>query len=71
MPTLQKHFKTSDAKVGSGFNCLATPFIPKPSTLKTENSQEFNLCIITTNKNLTYKLKAHTFANGSPKDVLE
>eukprot|EP00957_Ditylum_brightwellii_P208804 15358989-Ditylum_brightwellii.AAC.1 len=59
------------AEVGSGFDVLAIPFMPKTSTLKTENSQEFNLCIFATNKNFTYKLKAHTFANGSPKDMLE
>eukprot|EP00957_Ditylum_brightwellii_P205794 15345481-Ditylum_brightwellii.AAC.1 len=60
-----------DAEVGCGFDPLAIPFIFKPSTLKTENPQEFNLCIIATNNNLTYKFKAHTFANGSPEDMLE
>eukprot|EP00957_Ditylum_brightwellii_P106639 8135916-Ditylum_brightwellii.AAC.1 len=71
MLTLYKHFKTADAEVGSGFDPSVIPFIPKTSTVKTENSQEFNLCISATNKNSTYKFKAHTFANGSPKDMLE
>eukprot|EP00957_Ditylum_brightwellii_P032031 2428662-Ditylum_brightwellii.AAC.1 len=60
----------ADAEVGSGFNLPAIPFIPKSSTFKTENSQEFNLCITTTNKNSVYKFKPHTFANSSPEDVL-
>eukprot|EP00957_Ditylum_brightwellii_P158372 12054443-Ditylum_brightwellii.AAC.1 len=38
MLTLQKDFKTGDADVGIGFDPLVIPFIPKPSTLKTENS---------------------------------
>eukprot|EP00957_Ditylum_brightwellii_P034167 2589187-Ditylum_brightwellii.AAC.1 len=71
MLALQKHFKTANAEVGSCFNSLVIPFIPKPSTLKTENSQEFNICITVTQKNSTYKFKAYTFANGSPKNVLE
>eukprot|EP00957_Ditylum_brightwellii_P181155 13798840-Ditylum_brightwellii.AAC.1 len=36
-----------------------------------ENSQEFNLCIFVTKKDNTYKLKVHTFSNGSPEDILE
>eukprot|EP00957_Ditylum_brightwellii_P016500 1240020-Ditylum_brightwellii.AAC.1 len=60
----------ADDEVGSGFDAPTIPFIPKPPTFKTENSQEFNLCITATNKNVTYKFKAHTLANGSPKDVL-
>eukprot|EP00957_Ditylum_brightwellii_P111844 8530517-Ditylum_brightwellii.AAC.1 len=71
MLTQQKHFKMADAEVGSDFDPLAIHFIPKPSTLKTENLQEFNLCITATNKKSTYKFKAHTFTNGSPEDVLE
>ena len=69
--TLHKHFKMADAKVGSGFDPPVICFIPKPSTLKVENSQEFNLCIFTTKKDNTYKFKAHTFLNGSPEDILE
>eukprot|EP00957_Ditylum_brightwellii_P205177 15342661-Ditylum_brightwellii.AAC.3 len=71
MLTLCKHLKTADAEVGSGFDPSAISFIPKPPTLKTENSQDFNLCITATSKSSTDKFKAHTFANGSPKDVLE
>eukprot|EP00957_Ditylum_brightwellii_P099733 7597577-Ditylum_brightwellii.AAC.1 len=61
----------ADAEVGSGFNPPAIPFIPKPSTLKVENFQEFNLCIFATKKDNTYKFKAHTFSNVSSKDILE
>eukprot|EP00957_Ditylum_brightwellii_P201041 15323804-Ditylum_brightwellii.AAC.1 len=61
----------ADAEVGSGFNPPAIPFISKPSTLKAENYQEFNLCISAKKKNNTYKFKEHTFSNGSPKDILE
>eukprot|EP00957_Ditylum_brightwellii_P139937 10663623-Ditylum_brightwellii.AAC.1 len=68
---LYKHFKMVDAQVRSGFDPPAIPFIPKISTLKTENSQEFNLHISATNTNSTYKFKAHTFANGSLKDMLK
>eukprot|EP00957_Ditylum_brightwellii_P019707 1486374-Ditylum_brightwellii.AAC.1 len=60
-----------DAEVGSGFDPLAIPFIPKASTFETENSQEFNLCVSAAIKNSTYKFKAHTFANGSAKGMLE
>eukprot|EP00957_Ditylum_brightwellii_P092485 7042651-Ditylum_brightwellii.AAC.1 len=61
----------ADTEVGSGFDPPVIPFIPKPSTLKIKNSQEFNLCIFATKKNNTYKFKVHTFSNGSPKDILE
>eukprot|EP00957_Ditylum_brightwellii_P187821 14300823-Ditylum_brightwellii.AAC.1 len=61
----------ADAEVGSGFDPPVILVIPKTSTLKTENSQEFNLHIPVTNKKSMYKFKAHTFENGSPKDVLE
>eukprot|EP00957_Ditylum_brightwellii_P183323 13964104-Ditylum_brightwellii.AAC.1 len=61
----------ADAEVGSGFDTPAIPFISKPSTLKIENSQEFNLYISATKKDNTYKFKAHTFSNSSPKDILE
>eukprot|EP00957_Ditylum_brightwellii_P143199 10910978-Ditylum_brightwellii.AAC.1 len=71
MQNLCKHFKTADADVGSGFDPFAIPFIPKTSTLKVKNSQEFNLCIFATKKDNTYKFKAHTFLNGSPNDILE
>eukprot|EP00957_Ditylum_brightwellii_P105982 8084287-Ditylum_brightwellii.AAC.1 len=71
MHTLCKHFKTADAEVGSGFDPPVIAFIPKPSNLKIENLQEFNLHISTTKKDNTYKFKAHTFSNVSPKDILE
>eukprot|EP00957_Ditylum_brightwellii_P015779 1188773-Ditylum_brightwellii.AAC.1 len=61
----------ADVEVESGVDPPVILFTPKTPTLKNENSQEFNLCISTTNKNSTYKFKAHTFANGSPKDMLE
>eukprot|EP00957_Ditylum_brightwellii_P002667 205191-Ditylum_brightwellii.AAC.1 len=71
MLTLQKHFNLADAKVGSGFDPPAIPFVSKSSTLKTENSQKFNLCTSATKKKFTYKFKDHTFANGFLKDMLE
>eukprot|EP00957_Ditylum_brightwellii_P159867 12169228-Ditylum_brightwellii.AAC.1 len=61
----------ADAEVGSGFNPPVIPFIPKTSTLKVKNSQEFNICISATKKDNTYKFKVHTFSNGSPKYILE
>eukprot|EP00957_Ditylum_brightwellii_P159868 12169229-Ditylum_brightwellii.AAC.1 len=61
----------ADAEVRSGFDPPAVHFIPKTSTLKVENSQEFNLHIFAIKKDNTYKFKAHTFLNGSPKDILE
>eukprot|EP00957_Ditylum_brightwellii_P095423 7268314-Ditylum_brightwellii.AAC.1 len=61
----------ADAEVGSGFDPPFIPSIPNTSTLKLENSQEFNLCISATKKDNTYKFKVHTFLNGSPKDILE
>eukprot|EP00957_Ditylum_brightwellii_P101826 7760586-Ditylum_brightwellii.AAC.1 len=61
----------ADAEVGSGFDPPAIPFIPNPSALKVENSQEFNLHISAVKKDNTYKFKAHTFENGSSKDIQE
>eukprot|EP00957_Ditylum_brightwellii_P032925 2496557-Ditylum_brightwellii.AAC.1 len=71
LQTICKHFKITDAEVGSGFDPPAIPFLPKPSILKVENFQEFNLCISTTKKDNTYKLKVHTFLNVPPKNILE
>eukprot|EP00957_Ditylum_brightwellii_P019060 1434807-Ditylum_brightwellii.AAC.1 len=56
---------------GSGSDPPAIPFIPKAPTLKSDNSQEFTLCMTTTNKYSDYKFKTHNFCNGSPEDVLE
>eukprot|EP00957_Ditylum_brightwellii_P044013 3340418-Ditylum_brightwellii.AAC.1 len=61
----------ANAEIGNGFDLPAIPFIPKTSTLKVKNSQEFNLCISATKKDNTYKFKVHAFSNGSPKDILE
>eukprot|EP00957_Ditylum_brightwellii_P041504 3143418-Ditylum_brightwellii.AAC.1 len=61
----------ADAEGGSGFDPPAIPFIPRTSTLKTENSEELNLCISANNKNSTCNFKAYAFANGSLKDMLE
>eukprot|EP00957_Ditylum_brightwellii_P025354 1917625-Ditylum_brightwellii.AAC.1 len=66
-----KHFKTSDAKVGSSFDLSAIPFALKATTLKAENSQEFSLCMTVFNKNLIYKCKVFTFSNGTLEDLLE
>eukprot|EP00957_Ditylum_brightwellii_P168928 12857772-Ditylum_brightwellii.AAC.1 len=40
---LRKHYKAKDAESSSGFDPPAIPFIPRPSSLKTENAQEFTL----------------------------
>jgi hypothetical protein len=68
---LRKHYQAKDAESGSGFDPPAIPFIPKASSLKTENAQEFTLRVSPTEKQPTYKYKAITFSNGSPEDVLE
>eukprot|EP00957_Ditylum_brightwellii_P204686 15340405-Ditylum_brightwellii.AAC.1 len=71
MANLHKHYKRSDVEKGSGFNPPAIPFIPKATTMKIDNAQEFNLCFSLTSKQSTYNFKAHTFLNGTTKDVLE
>eukprot|EP00957_Ditylum_brightwellii_P157171 11962175-Ditylum_brightwellii.AAC.1 len=71
MANLCKHYKRSDAEKGSRFNPPAIQFIPKATTLKLDNTQEFNLCVSPTSKQCIYKFKAHTFANGTAEDVLE
>eukprot|EP00957_Ditylum_brightwellii_P128026 9764196-Ditylum_brightwellii.AAC.1 len=68
---LRKHYKAKDTGSGSGFNSPAIPFIPKASSLKTDNAQEFTLRVSLMEKKSTYKYKAITFCNGSPEDVLE
>eukprot|EP00957_Ditylum_brightwellii_P148979 11342711-Ditylum_brightwellii.AAC.1 len=68
---LCKHYKTKDAESGSGFDPLAIPFIPRTSSLKMENIQEFTLWVSPTKKKSTYKYKDITFCNGSPEDILE
>ena len=68
---LQEHYQAKDAESGSGFNPLAILFIPKASSLKTENAQEFTLRVSLTKKKSTYKYKAITFCNRSPEDALE
>eukprot|EP00957_Ditylum_brightwellii_P202550 15330648-Ditylum_brightwellii.AAC.1 len=71
MANLCKHYKRSNAEKGIGFNPPAIPFIPKATTLKTDDAQEFNLCVSLMSKKSTYKLKAYTFSNGTAEDVLE
>eukprot|EP00957_Ditylum_brightwellii_P180457 13746311-Ditylum_brightwellii.AAC.1 len=68
---LHKHYKSKDAESGSGFDPLAIPFIPRVSSLKTKNAQEFTLQVSLTEKKSMYKYKAITFCNGSPEDILE
>eukprot|EP00957_Ditylum_brightwellii_P117563 8966274-Ditylum_brightwellii.AAC.1 len=68
MANLRKHYKRSDAEKASGFNSPAIPFIPKATTLKADNVQEFNLHVSPTSKQLTYKFKAYTFLNRTAKD---
>eukprot|EP00957_Ditylum_brightwellii_P072547 5513049-Ditylum_brightwellii.AAC.1 len=71
MANLCKHYKRSDAEKGSRFDLLAILFIPKATTLKTDNAQEFNLHVSLMSKQSTYKFKAYTFLNGTAEDVLE
>eukprot|EP00957_Ditylum_brightwellii_P056642 4293336-Ditylum_brightwellii.AAC.1 len=68
---LRKHYKAKDTESGSGFDPPAIPFIPRASSLKMENAQEFTLWVSPTKKKLTYKNKAISFCNGSPEDILE
>eukprot|EP00957_Ditylum_brightwellii_P125517 9567400-Ditylum_brightwellii.AAC.1 len=71
MANLCKRCKRSDVEQGSGFNPPAILFIPKATTLKTDNTQEFNLCVLQTSKQSTYKFEAYTFLNRTAEDVLE
>eukprot|EP00957_Ditylum_brightwellii_P088943 6772921-Ditylum_brightwellii.AAC.1 len=71
MANLCKHYKRSDGEKGSKLDLLAIPFIPKATTLKMDNAQEFNLCVSPISKQSTNKFKAHIFSNGMAKDVLE
>eukprot|EP00957_Ditylum_brightwellii_P185920 14154406-Ditylum_brightwellii.AAC.1 len=66
-----KHFKSAGAEVGSSFDPPAIPFVPKVTTLKADNAQEFNLYMSINNKDSMYKFKAFTFSNGTPEDVLD
>eukprot|EP00957_Ditylum_brightwellii_P078787 5990731-Ditylum_brightwellii.AAC.1 len=68
---IYKHFKTVNAKVWIGFDPLAIHFVPKATTLKADNAQEFNLCVSINNKNSMYKFKAFTFSKRTPEDALE
>eukprot|EP00957_Ditylum_brightwellii_P114662 8743985-Ditylum_brightwellii.AAC.1 len=68
MANLCRHYKKSDAKKGSRFDPPAIPFISKATILKTDNTQEFNLCDSLTSKQSTYKFKAYKFSNGTAKD---
>eukprot|EP00957_Ditylum_brightwellii_P149873 11414338-Ditylum_brightwellii.AAC.1 len=54
---LRKHYKSKDAESGSGFDPPAIPFIPRASSLKTENAQEFTFWVSLTKKKSTYKYK--------------
>eukprot|EP00957_Ditylum_brightwellii_P126411 9636207-Ditylum_brightwellii.AAC.1 len=71
MANPHKHHKRSDVEKGSGFDPPAILFIPKATMLKTDNVQEFNLPVLPTSKQSTYKFKAYTFLNRAAKDVLE
>eukprot|EP00957_Ditylum_brightwellii_P081952 6231990-Ditylum_brightwellii.AAC.1 len=71
MSNLHKHYKRSDAEKGSRFDPPAIPFIPKATTLKTDNAQEFNLCVTLASKQSMYKFKAYMLLNRTAEDVLE
>eukprot|EP00957_Ditylum_brightwellii_P105528 8044384-Ditylum_brightwellii.AAC.1 len=68
---LRKHYKRSDAERGNSFDSLAILYIPKVATLKTDNTQEFNLQVTPASKESTYKFKAYTFSNKTAEDALE
>eukprot|EP00957_Ditylum_brightwellii_P105081 8008977-Ditylum_brightwellii.AAC.1 len=57
MSNLCKHCKRSDAERCSIFNPPAIPLIPKATTLKIVNTQEFNLQVTLASKQSTYKFK--------------
>eukprot|EP00957_Ditylum_brightwellii_P121066 9234722-Ditylum_brightwellii.AAC.1 len=61
----------ADTGVGNSFNPPVIHFVPKATTLKAENAQEFSLCMSISNKHSIYKYKSFTFANVTPKYVLE
>eukprot|EP00957_Ditylum_brightwellii_P118517 9038994-Ditylum_brightwellii.AAC.1 len=71
MANLCKHCMRSDAERGSSFDPPAIPFIPKATTLKTVNAQDFNLRVTLASKQSTYKFKAYTFSNKAAKGILE
>eukprot|EP00957_Ditylum_brightwellii_P041720 3159627-Ditylum_brightwellii.AAC.1 len=68
---LRKHCKSKDAESSSSFDPPAILFIPRASSLKTENAQQFTLWVSLTKKKSTYKYKAITSCNGSPEGILE
>eukprot|EP00957_Ditylum_brightwellii_P111761 8524518-Ditylum_brightwellii.AAC.1 len=68
---IRQHFKTADAEVGSSSDPPSIPVVPKATTLKAKNAQDFNLCMSISNKNSMYIFKAFNFANGTPKDMLD
>eukprot|EP00957_Ditylum_brightwellii_P080305 6107853-Ditylum_brightwellii.AAC.1 len=49
---LQKHYKAKDAESSSSFDPPAIPFIPRASSLKLENAQEFSLPVSPGEKSL-------------------
>eukprot|EP00957_Ditylum_brightwellii_P000207 16554-Ditylum_brightwellii.AAC.1 len=61
MANICKCYKRSYAEKGSRFDPPAILFIPKATTLKTDNAQEFNLHVTLTNKQLICKFKAYAF----------
>eukprot|EP00957_Ditylum_brightwellii_P115132 8780758-Ditylum_brightwellii.AAC.1 len=71
LANLRKHYNRSNVEKGSGFDPPAILFIPKATTLKTDNAQEFDLRVSLTSKQSTYKFKAYTFSNRAAEDVLE
>eukprot|EP00957_Ditylum_brightwellii_P142262 10837963-Ditylum_brightwellii.AAC.1 len=65
---LRKHYQAKDVESGSWLDPLAIPFIPKASSLKKENAQDFTLRVSPMKKKSMYTYKAITFSNGSPED---
>eukprot|EP00957_Ditylum_brightwellii_P062100 4713153-Ditylum_brightwellii.AAC.1 len=71
MAYLFKHYKRSDAEKGSSFDPPVIVFIPKATTLKIDNTQEFNLQVTLASKQSTYKFNVYICSNGTAVDILE
>eukprot|EP00957_Ditylum_brightwellii_P064670 4908189-Ditylum_brightwellii.AAC.1 len=55
---LQKHYKAKDTESGSKFDPPAILFIPRVTSLKLDNAQDFSLWVFHADKKTTYKYKA-------------
>eukprot|EP00957_Ditylum_brightwellii_P109750 8371427-Ditylum_brightwellii.AAC.1 len=55
----------------SSFYPPVIPFVPKATTLKAGNAQDFSLHMTISNTDSIYKYMVFNFANGTSEDVLE